>query len=274
MTAGRFEGRRALVTGASRGIGAGIAQRLAAEGADVVLVARTLDSIPDIAGSLTQTQEALRKYGTRVGTVVADLADEQSRARMIPAAEEFLGGSVDILVNNAVAAVMEPITDISVQTQRLAFECNVIAPLDLAQAVIPGMRAAGAGWIVNLTSAGARLHEGPPFHLGPQGSTMELYGVTKAALNRATSGLAGDLHGSGVRVNAVGPQVAVMSEGFKALIGDALPAEMFESVEEIVEAVVALCDCPEDCTGKIASSLDLIAELGLDVYGLDGLARD
>jgi citronellol/citronellal dehydrogenase len=102
---------------------------------------------------------------------------------------------------------------------------------------------------------------------------MELYGATKAALNRLTSGLAGDLYGSGIRVNAVGPGVAVMSEGFADLIGDQLPAELFESVEEIVEAVTALCDCPADVTGRVFSSLDLIDEWALSVRGLDGLAR-
>jgi NAD(P)-dependent dehydrogenase (short-subunit alcohol dehydrogenase family) len=135
------------------------------------------------------------------------------------------------------------------------------------------MRANGAGWIVNLTSAGARLHSGPPFYLGPQGSTMELYGTTKAALNRITSGLAGDLYGTGIRVNAVGPRVAVMSEGLAAVIGNQLPAELFESIEEIVEAVVALCECPADFTGKITESLELIAELNLAVRGLDGLVK-
>jgi citronellol/citronellal dehydrogenase len=102
---------------------------------------------------------------------------------------------------------------------------------------------------------------------------MELYGATKAALNRITVGLAGDLDGSGIRANAVGPRVAAMSEGFTELIGDQLPAELFESVEEIVEAVVALCDCPADITGRVFSSLDLINEWGLSVRGLDGLAR-
>jgi citronellol/citronellal dehydrogenase len=103
---------------------------------------------------------------------------------------------------------------------------------------------------------------------------MELYGATKAALNRITAGLAGDLDGSGIRVNAVGPRVAVMSEGcFAELIGDQLPAELFESVEDIVEAVVALCDCPADITGRVSSSLDLIDEWGLSVRGLDGLSR-
>jgi citronellol/citronellal dehydrogenase len=268
----RFVGRRAVVTGASRGIGAGIAQRLAAEGADVVLVARTLEATDHTPG-LRGTAAVCEKYGTRVGTVVADLSDEQARQRVITDAVDILGGNIDILVNNAVAGIAVPITDISSHQQRIAYECNVIAPLHLAQAVIPGMRDAGAGWIVNLTSAGANLHQGPPFYLGPQGSTMEIYGTTKAALNRVTSGLAGDLHGTGIRVNAVGPRIAVMSEGFEALIGDQLPAEVFESIEEIVEAVVALCACPSDVTGQIRASLDLISDWGLTLHGLDGLAR-
>ena len=97
-----------------------------------------------------------------------------------------------------------------------------------------------------------------------------LYGATKAALNRITAGLVGDLYGSGIRVNAVGPRVAVMSEGFAELIGDQLPAELFESVEDIVEAVVALCDCPADITGRVFSSLALMDEWGLSVRGLTG----
>ena len=270
---GRFTGRRAVVTGASRGIGAGIAERLAAGGADVALVARTLESNETLPGSLRQTQARCQRYGVTAGSVVADLADDDSRLRVIPQAQEILGGPIDILVNNAAAAIAHPITEVTAAQQRNAHECNVIAPLSLAQAAVPGMRQAGMGWIVNLTSVGARLPEGPPFYLGPQGSTMELYGATKAALNRITAGLAGDLYGSGTRVNAVGPRVAVMSEGFADLIGDRLPAELFESVEEIVEAVVALCDCPADVTGRVFSSLDLIDDWGLSVRGLDGMAR-
>ncbi len=152
------------------------------------------------------------------------------------------------LVNNAAAAVAVPITEVSPQQQRVAFERNVIAPLDLAQAVVPGMRAAGAGWIVK-TGRGS-----PPRRTSPAPAP----GATKAALNRVTSGLAGDLDGSGIRVNAVGPRVAVMSEGLEAVVGDQLPRELFESLEEIVEAVVALCDCPPEVTGQVMASLDLI----------------
>jgi NAD(P)-dependent dehydrogenase (short-subunit alcohol dehydrogenase family) len=270
---GRFSGKRAVVTGASRGIGAATAERLAAEGADVALVARTLDQRGKLPGTLLETQAALQKYGARVDTVVANLADEHARARVIPEATEFLGGPIDILVNNAAAAIWVPITQISARHHRLAYECNVIAPLELSQAVIPGMRDAGAGWIVNITSSGARLTDGPPFNLGPQGSTMEVYGATKAALNRITAGLAGDLYGTGIRVNAVGPRVAVMSEGFASAAGTSWESGYFESKEEIVEAVAALCACPPDVTGRVAVSLDLIAEWALSVRGLDGAAR-
>jgi citronellol/citronellal dehydrogenase len=94
---------------------------------------------------------------------------------------------------------------------------------------------------------------------------MELCGATKAALNRLTSELGGDLYG-----NVVGPRVAVKSEGLAAVIGNELPAELFDSQEEIAEAVVALCDCSSDVTGRVVASLDLLAEWNLTVHRLDG----
>ena len=66
------------------------------------------------------------------------------------------------------------------------------------------------------------------------------------------------LHGAGIRVNAVGPRVAVMSEGFADLLGDLLGPDAIESIENIVEAVVAFCDCPEDVTGRVAVALELL----------------
>ncbi|MGZ4695805.1 MAG: SDR family NAD(P)-dependent oxidoreductase, partial [Acidimicrobiales bacterium] len=103
--AGRFSGRRVLVTGSSRGIGAAAAERLAAEGADVAITARTKGSHEHLAGSLDETAERISGYGTRIGVVVADLTDEADRARIVPEAAAALGGPIDILVNNAAAAM-------------------------------------------------------------------------------------------------------------------------------------------------------------------------
>jgi citronellol/citronellal dehydrogenase len=271
--AGRFTGRRALVTGASRGIGAGIAERLAAEGADVVITARTFDKHDHLAGSLQETAARLSGYGTKVEILVADLTDESARQDIVPNAAEALGGHIEILVNTAAAAIYQPLATFPLKRRKLIFEANVHATVDLAQAAIPAMQAAGEGWIVNLSSGSARHWDGPPFVMGAQGSTLTIYGASKAALNRITNGLGAELFGTGIRVNTVEPRAAVLSEGAAELVGKTLRPEQIESMEEMVEGVMALCDCPEGVTGQVTVSLDLIEQGGLTVHNLDGTPR-
>jgi NAD(P)-dependent dehydrogenase (short-subunit alcohol dehydrogenase family) len=274
----RFEGRRVIVTGASRGIGAGIAERLAAEGAHVAITARTLDQpeedrLGKPAGTLNETAARLEPYGGKVACIVADLTDDASRAGIVPEAVEALGGSIEIMVNNAAVGFFLPNAEFPLKRRRLVFEANVHAPLDLAQAVIPAMREAGEGWIVNLSSAAARSWPGPPFELGPNGATIALYGASKAALDRMTNGLAAELHGSGIRVNTIQPRRAVRTENADAMTGNTLRPDQVESLEEMVEATVALCDGPAYVTGQVLVSLDLITDWNLTVRNLDGSPR-
>lgn len=266
----RLRGRRAVVTGASRGIGAGIVERLAAEGADVVAVARTLTRHDHLPGSLDETVQRAGRHGTQVEPLVADLASESDREGLIGRAAELLGGPVDIVVNNAAAAIYQPLVDYPLKRQRLSFEVNVHAPLDLAQQSVAGMREAGAGWIVNVSSATAQLRSGPPFELPEPGTAMAVYGASKAALNRMTNGLGAELYGTGIRVNTIEPRFGVLTEGAAALVGEVYDADTFESIEQMVEGVLALCDCPAAVTGTVAVSLDLIAEHNIAVRGLDG----
>jgi NAD(P)-dependent dehydrogenase (short-subunit alcohol dehydrogenase family) len=252
----RFAGRRVLVTGSSRGIGAGIAERMAAEGADVVLVARTLDKHEHLAGSLNETADRLKTYGGKVAIVVADLTDEKDRARIIPEGAAALGGHIEILVNNAAASIQKPLKGFSVKRRNIMFEVNANAPLDLALAAIPAMEAAGEGWIVNLSSASANLWPGPPAPISPTGPTITAYGASKAALNRITNGLAMELYGTGIRVNTVEPRSAVLSEGAAELVGHRLRPDQIEPIKAMVEGTLFLCDCPEDFTGQITVSLD------------------
>jgi len=268
----RFEGRRALVTGASRGIGAGIAERLAAQGADVVITARTLDAHPTLPGSLRETAERLERYGTRIGVVVADLAEGDDRSRIVPESTELLRGPIDILVNNAAAAIYAPTSEQPLRRRRITFEVNVHAPVDLAQSVIPAMRDRGEGWIVNLTSGSTRHAQGPPFEPGFS-VTLGIYGASKAALNRESNALAQELWNTGIRVNAVEPRAAVMSEGAEVLAGHIITEDQKESLEEMVEATVFLCDCGAEQTGGVHVSLDLIAAHALRVKNLDGTDR-
>jgi citronellol/citronellal dehydrogenase len=268
----RFAGRRAIVTGASRGIGAGIAERLAGEGAAVAIVARTVDTHPTLPGSLNETAARLRALGATVAVIAADLTDGDDRARIVPAAVDALGGPIDILVNNAAAAMYAQPSEMPLKRRRITFEVNVHAPLDLAQTVLPMMLERGEGWIVNVSSATGKLSPGPPFKLEGLGATTGMYGSSKAALNRETNALAHELWGRGIRVNTVEPRAAVMSEGAEVLAGHVIREDQKESMEEMVEAAVYLCDCDAETTGQVFVSLDLIADRGVTVMTLDGSA--
>ena len=246
-------GRAALVTGASRGIGAATAVHLASLGADVAIAARSAaaDAGRSLGGSLQETAEVIRSHGVRCCVVVADLADEGQRARIVPAVVDELG-RVDVLVNNAAAAMYAPIEQMPLRRRRILFELNVHAPVDLIQAVVPHMRAVGGGSIVNVSSRTAAAPRGEP---GALGTTTTLYGSSKAALERITVGLAEELRADGVAVNAVSPVRGVWTEGAAALLGDRIGPDRFEPVEQMCAAIAVLAAARADtCTGRLLTS--------------------
>jgi citronellol/citronellal dehydrogenase len=257
----RLEGMTAIVTGASRGIGAGIAQAFAAEGAAVVLVARTRDaSSASEPGTLEEVAADIEAAGGRAHVIVADLLDPSAPRRIVTEAEAALG-PCDILVNNALISTMEPLETLDPQALRDMFEGQVVAPLALSQFVLPGMRERGRGWIVNLTSKGSRLPPGPPFSWGIRGGTSG-YGAVKAAVERMTVGQAGETHGSGIAVNALGPSRIVRTPGVMKGDWGNVGAENYEDPATIAEAAVLLASCdPETFTGKIVWSEELPPEL-------------
>ena len=145
----------------------------------MAITARTLDAHPTLPGSLNETAAAIEAHGRRAVPIVADLTDADDRARIVREAEAALDGPLDVLVNNAAAAIYQPLADYPLKRRRLIFEANVHAPLDLAQAVLPGMIDRGEGWIVNLSSGSARSRPGPPFAANAMGSTLGIYGAVE-----------------------------------------------------------------------------------------------
>jgi NAD(P)-dependent dehydrogenase (short-subunit alcohol dehydrogenase family) len=263
--------RVALVTGGSRGIGAALAQRLAAEGAVVAVAARTAERHERLAGSLADTVRGIAAAGGTAVAFAVDLADPASRGTLVERVQARLG-PVDVLVNNAAAAYYLPFEAVNEKRYRIAFEVNVRAPFELAQHVLPGMRRRRRGWILNVSSATAAPPAGPPFGEFDKHGGALLYGTTKAALERMTAGLAAEAYDDGVAVNSLAPVAAVRTPGVEAL--GMLPEdrpELIEPMEVMVEAALALVTGdPRALTGRIATSRPLLGELGRPVMTLDG----
>jgi NAD(P)-dependent dehydrogenase (short-subunit alcohol dehydrogenase family) len=183
---------------------------------------------------------------------------------VVPEVEAGLG-PVDILVNNAAAAFYLPTAEIPLKRRRLMFELNVEVPIDLAQAVLPGMRARRRGWIVNISSATSKHLKGPPFDPGLKlQTTSTMYGASKAALERFTSGLAAEVYGDGIAVNSLAPVAAVRTPGAEVWVGDLMNEhpEIVEPMDVFVDATLALCTCdPATLTGRICYSRPLLDEL-------------
>jgi citronellol/citronellal dehydrogenase len=253
-------GRVALVTGASRGLGAAIAARLARAGAHVGLSARTLEPDPRHPGSLRDTVDAIVAAGGVAVPLPADLAKPEDRRRLVAQAVERLG-PVDILVNNAAVTYLEPVGEMSEKHWRLMFEVQVRAPFELAELVLPQMRERRRGWILNISSRSATHPVGPPFEDLHAKGGFAVYGMCKAALNRFTTALAAEVYAEGIVVNSLAPWDNVATPG--AGTHDLVEGFALEGPEWMAEAALALCSGPPELTGRIAYSQPLLAELGL-----------
>ncbi len=186
VVSGLLEGQTALVTGASRGIGAAIARALDRAGARVALAARDRDALERVAGELS---------GAPVVYAI-DLADAHAPRWLGETAVEELG-AIDVLVNNAAIAARLDTVDLDAELIDRMHAVNVRAPLLLVAALLPSMQARGRGSIINLSSVSAVI--GTP--------RRAAYAATKGAIDALTRSLAIELGPAGIRVNAVAPGV-------------------------------------------------------------------
>lgn len=182
-----LNGKRALVTGGSRGIGSAIALTLAENGADVAL---TFQQSAERAQAVVRSIEQL---GRRAAPIQADSADPTAIQRSIDEAVSALGG-LDILVNNAAIALYGTIAEFKVQDIDAMFAVNVRGPVLATQAAIPHLGAGGR--VITIGSAGADRIVGP---------TGTVYYMTKAALQAFTRGLAHELGSRDITANLIQP---------------------------------------------------------------------
>lgn len=182
-----LDGKRALVTGGSRGIGAAIALALAENGADVAF------TYQQSAGKAEAVATSIENAGRRAIAIQADSADPEAIARAVSEAVSALGG-LDILVNSAAVGLNGMIADIEINDYQALMDVNVRAPVLFAKAVIPHLAAGG-----RIISIGSGLGERVPF------PGVTAYAMSKSALSSFTRGLSRELGPRGITVNLVQP---------------------------------------------------------------------
>ncbi|WP_137176940.1 SDR family NAD(P)-dependent oxidoreductase [Roseomonas sp. AR75] len=223
----RLDGQRALVTGASKGIGRAAAVALAEAGAAVVLAARTL-------AEMEETAAELRAAGHQARAVRLDVTD-RAAVRAAVAAE----GPFQVLVNNAGTNIREPFLELKDASVDALLDLNLRAMFTTAQAVAQGMVAAGIqGSIINLSSVNGHV----------AGSNRSVYSATKHGVEGMTKAMAFELGPHGIRVNAIAPgfvetpltKPVLDDERFRARVVRAMPLGRVMTVEDIMGAVVFL----------------------------------
>lgn len=236
----RLDGRAAIVTGASRGIGAASALALAECGADVVIAARGAEALDTVAKQVAE-------LGRRAEPVAADLSDPANAALLVERCRSAFG-RVDIVVNVVGGTLPRPFLNTKARHMEEAFHFNVTTAFELTRAAAPVMLEGGGGSVVNITSALGRLRD----------RGYVAYATAKGALAHMTRQLSADL-APRVRVNAVAPGSietealgSVLTDDMRATMTSLTPMRRLGTPEDVALAVLYLAsDAGSYLTGKI-----------------------
>ncbi len=218
-------GKVALVTGGNRGIGRAVVRALAEAGSDIALNYRSRE------GEADQVRSLVESYGHRCVIVRADVSAAADVSRMVKSVEGMLG-AVTILVNNAGIARPQPLEEITEEDWDEIIDVNLKSVFLVTQAVLPGMRAAKWGRIINMSSAATQLGG----IIGPH------YTASKAGILGLTRSYASQLAREGITVNAISPALieTEMIAGNPQARPERIPVGRFGTPEEVAEVVVML----------------------------------
>jgi citronellol/citronellal dehydrogenase len=209
-----LQGKTLFITGASRGIGQAIAVRAAADGANIVLIAKTVEPHPQLPGTLASAAEAVEAAGGQALAVPTDIRDEAAVAAAVQAAVERFGG-IDILVNNASAISLTPTLATPMKRFDLMFDVNVRGTYACTQACLDALTASG--------QAGRNPHVlnmSPPLSMKPHWFQHHTaYTMAKYGMSMCTLGHAAEFKRLGIAVNSLWPRTAINTAALQMIPG-------------------------------------------------------
>ncbi len=266
-TPGRHDGRVAVITGASRGIGRAVARRLAAEGAAVVVAAKSKDAHPTLPGTIVDCVEAIRSDGGTASWFQVDVRDEaQVEAMVQHAIDEH--GRIDYLFNNAGAIFLGPVAAVPPKRYDLMFQVNARAAHATAHYALPQMVEQQFGHVLNFS---------PPLQLEPSPG-MAPYMTTKYGMTRLAISIVEEHAGDNIAANSIWPVTMIDTAAVRVnQMGD---ESQYRTPEIIADAVSELFSRPPaECTGNQFTDEQILREAGwsdsdLDRYWVTGHAPD
>jgi citronellol/citronellal dehydrogenase len=210
QAAGSLQGRTILISGGSRGIGLAIATRAAQDGANIVLMAKTGQAHPKLAGTVFTAAEQLEAAGGQALPLVGDVRNDDDVAGAVAAAMDRFGG-IDVVINNASAIDLSKTDDVDMKRYDLMQDINVRGTFLLSKLALPALRKSAQGHILTLS---------PPLNLDPHWAGRHLaYTMAKYGMSLTTLGLAEELKADGIRVNSLWPCTLIDTAAIRNMPG-------------------------------------------------------
>jgi citronellol/citronellal dehydrogenase len=249
-------GRTLLMSGGSRGIGLAIALRAAADGANVVLLAKTAAARPGVQGTIHDAAEAIRGAGGRALPVVGDVRNEHDVLGAVEAAVDTFGG-IDAVVNNASAIDLSTTAEIEMKRFDLMQAVNVRGAFLLAKLSLEALRRSPNPHILTLS---------PPLNLDPKWAGAHLaYTIAKYGMSLTTLGLAEELRPDGIAVNSLWPATLIDTAAVRHMPDGERLAGAARSPRIVADAAHAVLTRDAGaCTGNFFTDEQVLAEEGLD----------
>jgi citronellol/citronellal dehydrogenase len=244
-----------FITGGSRGIGKAIALRLAQEGANIGIAAKTAEPHPKLEGTIYSVAAEIEAVGAKALPLQVDIRDEEGVKKAVAQTVETFGG-IDILINNASAINLTPSESIEPKRFDLMHGINVRGTFFTCQACIPHLKKSSNGHILNLS---------PPLNLSPKWFAPHLaYTMSKYGMSMIVLGLAGELKKYGIGVNALWPRTTIATAAVQNLLGGNFIVQRSRKPDIVADAAYAvLKKNAAECTGNFFFDEDVLREEGV-----------
>ncbi|MBM3441788.1 MAG: NAD(P)-dependent oxidoreductase [Bacteroidetes bacterium] len=250
-----FQGKTAFITGASRGIGRAIALKLASEGANIIIAAKSVEENPKLGGTIYSVAAEIEAMGAKALAVPCDIRFEEQITAAVEQTVSVFGG-IDILVNNASAISLTPTEKTEPKRYDLMHDINVRGTFFVSRTCIPYLRKGRNPHILNLS---------PPLNLDPKWFGGHLaYTISKYGMSMVAMGLAEELKGDRIAANALWPQTTIATAAVMNLLGGEMLMKMSRKPEILGDAAFHILKRPSGtCTGNLFIDEEVLAEEGV-----------